>query len=409
MPYEKDVLERKTWWCPKLYWPFAVCDGIRTQHKWCYNFAWVKETRYGVVGHLEGCENGRLFTWTRAVLGVGSTTYPGGEMCFDSSRGADEGRCDSSRTGLLASGLSASDPYASSIDYDVLVLRSDVAEAGSFEFTGENERLCQKGLWPYERVLHEQVITASVATRFVTVQWYIGGMPTLSSAGFISLNANCHWPFPLPTGRSKNRVVQVRYEIITEANKSTLRIFNDPMDGSYSFSLGMSASENGKEYSSYYTSANFRGETCKFETEQVQQLAKCLRRFSDISTEKAKFKKPKLGEPVVIFSEEIWRFADREKMESVNSLVEIIRNSLHDEPQLFAQAVDQLEQQLGLAGAARLISIGSTEREAEHKPSEHLNGLGRSQPGAVALIALGIGLIIARAIVGPRSSGRNTH
>ena len=32
MPYQKDVQELKHWWCPKWYWPFAVCWGLRMQH-----------------------------------------------------------------------------------------------------------------------------------------------------------------------------------------------------------------------------------------------------------------------------------------------------------------------------------------------------------------------------------------
>lgn len=406
MPYQKDVQERKTWWCPKWYWPFAVCSGIRTQHKWCYNFAWVKETRYGFVGHLEGCENGRLYTWTRAVLGVGSTTYPGGEMCFDSSLGSDEGRCDSSRTGLEASGLSASDPFASNVDYDVLPLKSTVSETGTFDFTGENERLCQKGLWPWKRTLHEQVIIASVATRFVHIQWYIGGIPISSNSGNILIPSLCHWPFPLPNGRSQNRAARVRYEVVTEVNKSTLKIFNDPLDGSYSLSIAMSALENGKEYASSYTSADFHGETCDFDTEQVQELAKCIGRFRDVSNQKAKFRTPTPGEPVIAFSEEIWKFVSAENSELVSSLVEIITNTFHDDPQSFTQAVDQLEQQIGLAGISRFISIGSSKSGRAENIAGQAANLGRQQPVAAVLIAVGIGLlglVVGRLTAGSRN------
>src|SRR5215471_4534930 len=160
MPFEKDVQERKHWWCPKWYWPFAVCSGIRTQHKWCYNFAWVKEARYGFVAHLEGCENGKLYTWTAPVLGLGTEYYPAGETCFDSSLGGDEGRCDPSRTGLLASGLSPSEPFASPIDYEVSTSNSTTVETGEFAFTGEHETRCQKGVWSWKKTLHERVLTA---------------------------------------------------------------------------------------------------------------------------------------------------------------------------------------------------------------------------------------------------------
>jgi hypothetical protein len=314
-------------------------------------------------------------------------------MCFDSSLGSDEGRCDSSRTGLQASGLSASDPFASNIDYDVLPLKSTVSETGTFDFTGENERFCQKGLWPWRRTLHEQVIIASVATRFVHIQWYIGGIPISGSSGNILLSSLCRWPFPLPTGRSENRAARVRYEVVTVANKSTLKIFNDPVDGSYSLSIAMSAVENGKEYASSYTSANFRGETCDFDPKQVQELGRCIGQARDMVREKPKFRIPTPGEPVIVFSEEIGRFISEENREVVNSLVEIITNTLHDDPQLFTQAVDQLEQQIGLAGISRFISFGSSESGHAENIAGHANDLRRHQPSAVVLIAVGIGLV----------------
>ena len=103
MPTEKDVSEKETYWCPKWYWPFAVCTRTVRKHKWCYQFSWVEETGYGVVSYLEGCENGTLFTWFKPTFMVfGGSMYPGGELCFDSPR-SSSGQCDASRTGLIAS------------------------------------------------------------------------------------------------------------------------------------------------------------------------------------------------------------------------------------------------------------------------------------------------------------------
>ena len=362
MPIEKDVQEKQWWWCPKWYWPFAVCSGIRTAHKWCYNFAWVKETGYGIFSNLEGCENGKLFTWTEGTFGVlGSHTYPAGERCFDSPRSSD-GICDSSRNGLLGSPLSVGKPFVSNLDSSEHDLKTSVAETGTFEFTPENGGLCQEGLWPWKRVLHEQVITATVAIKNVTVQWYIGGMPIASNSGTISISAFCHWPFPLPEGRNEIRVVQLKYEVTNDETQSTIKIFNNPVDGSYSLSIGMIALVDIREYASYYTSWSFSGETCDFNPEQVNEKEKCLRRFSDVSKDKAKSRTPKPGEPVVIFSEEIWRFIREEKMEGISSLLQIIANSLQDDPDTFTRAISQLEKDIGLTGISRLITIGSAEK-----------------------------------------------
>lgn len=106
MPFETDQQERV--WCPGP-WPWEWFDTcIRTRHKWCYNFSWVKGTAYAVAVYYEGCEAGRLFTWWEFGLGIGDqgTFTPASAMCFDSARSSG-GNCDSSNTGLAASGLTA--------------------------------------------------------------------------------------------------------------------------------------------------------------------------------------------------------------------------------------------------------------------------------------------------------------
>lgn len=103
MPVEKDVDERV--WCPG-FWPWQWFDTcIERNHKWCYNFSWLKKTGYALVIHHEGCEAGTLYTWNEFGLGIADlgTEVPG-EMCFDSPR-SSEGVCDASNTGLAASPL----------------------------------------------------------------------------------------------------------------------------------------------------------------------------------------------------------------------------------------------------------------------------------------------------------------
>ncbi len=93
MPYETDVNETHHYWCPKWYWPFAICTRTVRVHKWCYNFSWVEETGYFFFSHDQGCENGTLYSWNAFSFGiVGAHYYGGGTMCFNSplSRG---GRC----------------------------------------------------------------------------------------------------------------------------------------------------------------------------------------------------------------------------------------------------------------------------------------------------------------------------
>jgi hypothetical protein len=94
MPYEKYVDETHTYWCPKWYWPFAVCSRTRHVHKWCYNFRWVRETGFGFVLMHEGCEGETLYRWyTGAFFVFGETDYnyesegiESFEQCYDSPR-----------------------------------------------------------------------------------------------------------------------------------------------------------------------------------------------------------------------------------------------------------------------------------------------------------------------------------
>jgi hypothetical protein len=93
MPFETDVDESHSYWCPKWYWPFAICTRTSRVHKWCYDFAWVKETGYFFFSYMEGCEAGTLYTWYAPSFWViGGRTYPGGRACFNSPR-TNSGRC----------------------------------------------------------------------------------------------------------------------------------------------------------------------------------------------------------------------------------------------------------------------------------------------------------------------------
>lgn len=95
MPTERDVVETHKYWCPHIFWPWDVCTRSERVHKWCYAFSWVKETGYGFISYMEGCEGGKLYTWYAFSFFVfGSITYPGGEMCFNSPL-THSGRCAS--------------------------------------------------------------------------------------------------------------------------------------------------------------------------------------------------------------------------------------------------------------------------------------------------------------------------
>ncbi len=351
MPVEKDVQERKYWWCPKWYWPFAVCSGIRTVHKWCYNFAWIKSTGYLFATYYEACEDGVLHTWLEPFGGVGSSPAKRifGEMCFNSSR-SRAGRCDPSNTGLEASGLSASDHLASNFAVSITSLESVAFEHGTFEFTPENGGLCRVGAWPWKRTLHSQKIVVSVDTRFATINWYVGGMLLNKASGTIQVYCLCAWPFPLPSGRSHNQVVDISYEVIMEHNKSSIILYNNKFDGCFSVPVEMQAFDNGKMFTSNYTLVDFKGETCDFDPKQVADMAACLDRVNKLFQEETKSRKPLLGEPAVEVSPEISQHIAPGNKKVADLLISIIKNTSKTHPDKCMLAFNQLEFELTMPG-----------------------------------------------------------
>jgi hypothetical protein len=360
MPVEKDNLVKKWWWCPKWYWPFAVCSGYRTVHQWCYSFSWVERTGYALFIQNYGCEGGKLYSWKDwgAAIGNLDTFVPAQPMCFDSPRNS-AGICDGSNTGLAASPLSRGRPFVSNFVVSLRDLHTQTAESGTFEFTEDSGGLCQQGIWPWQRVLHEQILTVSLDIRHVTVEWYVGGTLIQNTSGVLSLSEFCRWPFPLPAGRTENRIVNLKYEVTTNDNNSTINLYNNSSDGAFSISVGVRALVGGTEYASYYTSWMFEGETCEFNPTQVADKEKCLKRYSDVSSKNAKTKIPKFGEPVITVSDDIIRYATEDKKTAIASLINIIQHSYNIDQPLTSRAINQLERELGLAGTARLITVGS--------------------------------------------------
>ncbi len=98
MPHEQEVISRETYWCPKWYWPFAVCTRTVKKHQWCYSFSWYRETGYVFITYCEGCERGTLYTWYEpAFFSIGSKywRYDGilfFNMCFYSPK-SSSGPC----------------------------------------------------------------------------------------------------------------------------------------------------------------------------------------------------------------------------------------------------------------------------------------------------------------------------
>lgn len=391
MPYEKDVPERKWWLCPKWYWPFAVCSGIRTQHKWCYNFSWTTRADYLFVAHFEGCENGKLYTWTKPTFGISGTTYtvPVGETCFDSSLGHDEGVCDPSNTGMMASQLERAAPSASSIIVDTTTLTSKEADSGTFNFDGEYETQCRKGAWPWTLTMHQEMISAVVTVQHMEVSWTVAGIPINDAGGVLTIAVLCAWPMPLPEGKSQNKAVQVRYLVERDATKSKLKLFNDPKDGTYSFSIAARATASSGEVETSFTSEAFHGQTCDFNPQQIEDLIKCWTSQIVVHHKPVEFVKPVPDDYVVKFREEFWRLLPRSRRPMVESIAGVMNYGVSVAPTVFADAMTFLEQQTGVPSASRLMSIqaGAVEK-GECGACRRVSAL--AKPIALGLLAIAI-------------------
>jgi hypothetical protein len=319
---------------------------------WCYNFDYYKTYTYFAATKVVACEGRTEYSWWEGDIGFGSDTIYNIRKCYDTER-SRSGSCQVN-IGVNRSAFTPnSEPFVSRIESHVDELRADVGEEGSIDFTSESV-FCKTGRWPYKRVFHEQVITASVAVNAVKVQWYVNATPIIDNSGMLLISAFCKSPFPLPNGRSSNKVTTVKYEIVTGQRESTLKLFNDPLDGSYSLSIGMVATG----YASQYTSAMFHGETCDFEQEQLEGYARCLRQklidkiANRIPISVANVHGPRI---VIPWPQEIWRFVPEGRLEAIDYLRELAIYSFRDDPETFIKAINQIEVETGLAGVMRFI------------------------------------------------------
>lgn len=92
MPSQVTITESYWSVCWKWKIPYP-CKKYRTVTKWCYNFRWIKEYRWGFFCYLEGCENGVLYDWYAFCLNIfGSQTFYNIEKCFGKERDV-KGEC----------------------------------------------------------------------------------------------------------------------------------------------------------------------------------------------------------------------------------------------------------------------------------------------------------------------------
>jgi hypothetical protein len=75
------MCEWRSWeeryWTVCWKWRFIPypCRKIRSVRRWCCEFEWIKETRYGLYCSLEGCSGGRRYTWGAFCFGLFGTAY----------------------------------------------------------------------------------------------------------------------------------------------------------------------------------------------------------------------------------------------------------------------------------------------------------------------------------------------
>src|SRR3569623_1212003 len=169
--------------------------------------------------------------------------------------------------------------------------------------------------------------------------WRVGGVPLIAPCGSVSRAVSSRFPFPLPNGRSENRIAQIGYDISGSATQSVIKLRNRPEDGCYGVSIGLQAFLDGANAGSTFTSTQFTGETCDFDPEKYRDMAACLIRLRDAARQKLKFKPPKPGEPIIVVSDEIlWRAQGANK-ETIDTLLDIMRDTLRSDQQTYLEAM----------------------------------------------------------------------
>lgn len=370
MPHEKDVIEKHLYWCPKWYWPFAVCTRSGPVHKWCYNFSWVKATAYLFVIHYEACEEGRLYTWSEAGLGIGTlgTYVPVGEMCFDSPRSGG-GRCDSSNTGLQASGLSASAPYVSTLKVDVTEKGSHVVESGITSFTEEMSRLCRQGDWRWEKIAREYVATLSVETRFVTIEWLVQGKALSGGAGLVTVGTQVREP---GSSATYFRNVTIGWQIVTEANRSTLRLTNDPKDFNYSVLVTAVARDGAVLVKTRNAEVDFAGLTINYDPERLAEEIRCILRYKRQLEKPRLIKVPTPGDPVVVVPDRFntsLAFLSELDRTVASACLEVMQLAIDQDVALCLAAQERLEEVIALPRLAAMVRIGAAQPSLPAPPA----------------------------------------
>jgi hypothetical protein len=279
------------------------------------------------------------------------------DMGFDFGGGAydDIGSIDEE---ITAGNLAVSEITTS------MKVEKETVEKGVFEFTRANWKSeCRRGEWPYERVRTKYAFAATVKYSVVQIKWSIEGNNLSGEKGTIQFSAFCQWDSPIPSGHTENRVVTLDFEIDnSQPNESTLRIYNDPADGTFKVNIGMTATVEKTIFKSLKDSFYFGGESVNFEPDHLAAERKCLTKYR---SDAAAVAHPTIADIVTRKpGEELARLI-REN-ETALLLVDIMAGAYARDPETFAWAADRLDQETGVKGTVRymeFMSIAETRRE----------------------------------------------
>src|SRR3569833_1853786 len=104
-------------------------------------------------------------------------------------------------------------------------------------------------------------------------------------------------------------------------------------------------------------------------------MAACLIHLRDAVRQYLMFKPPMPGEPVIIGSDEIWRWAQGANKETIGYLLEIMRDALQDDQQTKLQAMCELQIETGMNDLSVWLSIGAPQQEHELSSTKRPNAV----------------------------------
>lgn len=164
------------------------------------------------------------------------------------------------------------------LDQQLNLVEEQLLESGVTDF-GVGTRICLEGVWPYRKLSQAQVATFDatypLAVQPIYASWSANGEPLTGTTGTISLITTVKVATADLADLFDTRFVSIRYEIERLPTGSRLRLFNQPVNESYSVDVAVTLrTDIGSAVAE--TSVKFVGIRYAYPHELYEERSACL-------------------------------------------------------------------------------------------------------------------------------------